>query len=258
MYSFNFSCCILLLAVHSPSFCSFLVSLWSCHFSSHLWSASHQARPVSVPGQFVWDLWWWEWHWEIFLSQYFTFPLSATFHQFSLLIHSSTATLCNLTINSLIKPNTYFMFFVAVISSSVTPCFSLAHFLRCTLLFVTECPLCEVVLTPLFQNPVGYHKSVTRLSTKKDVMEEVHQECRLRPEAVRRTLATMLNMSLLRSPTFQPLALSGFITMMGFYVPLMYVTGEWRVHGSNRTAAGPPKLCTYQQIYFISFGYLAM
>jgi hypothetical protein len=68
--------------------------------------------------------------------------------------------------------------------------------------------------------------SVTRLPTKNDVLEEVHQEYRLLPEAVRRTVTTMLDVSLLRSPTFLLLALSGFITMMGFYVPFMYVTGE--------------------------------
>jgi len=91
---------------------------------------------------------------------------------------------------------------------------------------VTECPLCAVVLTPLFQNSVGYHMSVTRLPTKNDVLEEVHQECRLCPEAVGRTVNTMLDISLLRSPTFLLLALSGFLTMMGFYVPFMYLTGE--------------------------------
>ena len=81
--------------------------------------------------------------------------------------------------------------------------------------------------------------SVTRLPSKKDVMEEVNQECRLCPEAVGRTVSTMLDMSLLRSPSFLLLAVSGFITMMGFYVPFMYVTGECRIHGSNKPAVGP-------------------
>jgi hypothetical protein len=86
--------------------------------------------------------------------------------------------------------------------------------------------VCAVILAPLFQNSVGYHMSVTRLPTKKEVQEEVTAGCKLCPEAVRRTLSTMLDMSLLRSPTFLLLCLSGFITMMGFYVPFMYVTGE--------------------------------
>lgn len=43
------------------------------------------------------------------------------------------------------------------------------------------------------------------------------------PEAVRRTLATMLDISLLKSPSFMLLALSGFLTMMGFFVPFLYM-----------------------------------
>jgi len=83
------------------------------------------------------------------------------------------------------------------------------------------------------QNSLGYHMSVTRLPSKKDVLEEVHQECRLCPEAVRRTVSTMLDMSLLRSPTFLLLAVSGFITMMGFYVPFMYVTDRAELSGMH-------------------------
>lgn len=43
------------------------------------------------------------------------------------------------------------------------------------------------------------------------------------PEAVRRTLATMLDMTLLKSPSFMLLAISGFLCMMGFFVPFMYL-----------------------------------
>jgi len=28
----------------------------------------------SVPGQYMWDLWWTKWHWDMFLSEYFVFP----------------------------------------------------------------------------------------------------------------------------------------------------------------------------------------
>jgi hypothetical protein len=42
------------------------------------------------------------------------FPLSVTLHQFSMLIHSSTATPHNLTTGSVIKQNTYLLFYVAV------------------------------------------------------------------------------------------------------------------------------------------------
>ncbi|XP_055639332.1 monocarboxylate transporter 12 isoform X2 [Toxorhynchites rutilus septentrionalis] len=74
------------------------------------------------------------------------------------------------------------------------------------------------------QTSLGYHMSVTRLPTQNDVEEAEEQSCKICPEAVRRTLATMLDMTLLRSPSFMLLAVSGFFTMMGFFVPFMYVT----------------------------------
>ncbi|XP_026275470.1 monocarboxylate transporter 10 isoform X2 [Frankliniella occidentalis] len=79
---------------------------------------------------------------------------------------------------------------------------------------------------------LDYTMSVTRLPTKADLAEESSQTCSLCPEAVRRTLYTMLDLSLLRSPTFLLLAMSGFFTMMGFYVPFCYlkaraVEGKW-------------------------------
>lgn len=73
------------------------------------------------------------------------------------------------------------------------------------------------------QTSLGYHMSVTRLPTQNDVEETEDQSCKMCPEAVRRTLATMLDMSLLKSPSFMLLAVSGFFTMMGFFVPFMYV-----------------------------------
>ena len=76
---------------------------------------------------------------------------------------------------------------------------------------------------------LDYTMSVTRLPTKKDLAEESSTSCNLCPEAVRRTLYTMLDMSLLRSPTFLVLALSGFFTMMGFYVPFTYLKGTVRI-----------------------------
>ncbi|XP_053697939.1 monocarboxylate transporter 12-like [Sabethes cyaneus] len=74
------------------------------------------------------------------------------------------------------------------------------------------------------QTSLGYHMSVTRLPTQNDVEETEEQTCKICPEAVRRTLATMLDMSLLQSPSFMLLAVSGFFTMMGFFVPFMYIT----------------------------------
>nr|XP_012215074.1 PREDICTED: monocarboxylate transporter 12-B isoform X3 [Linepithema humile] len=73
------------------------------------------------------------------------------------------------------------------------------------------------------QSSVGYHMSVTRLPTATDVAEEESGTCYLCPESVRRILTTMLDLSLLRSPSFLILAISGGLTMMGFYTPFMYV-----------------------------------
>lgn len=68
--------------------------------------------------------------------------------------------------------------------------------------------------------------SVTRLPTAKDVEEEEEGICQICPEAVRRTLATMLDLSLLKSPSFMLFAFAGFITMMGVLTPFMYIAGN--------------------------------
>jgi len=70
--------------------------------------------------------------------------------------------------------------------------------------------------------------SVTRLPTAKDVAEEESGSFYLCPESVRRILTTMLDLSLLKSPSFLILAISGGLTMMGFYTPFLYVTGILR------------------------------
>ncbi|KAJ6647545.1 Monocarboxylate transporter 1, partial [Pseudolycoriella hygida] len=73
------------------------------------------------------------------------------------------------------------------------------------------------------QSSLGYHMTVTRLPTHQDVEEEEQNRCAVCSEAVRRTLATMLDLTLLKSPSFMLLALSGFLTMMGFFVPFMFM-----------------------------------
>lgn len=82
------------------------------------------------------------------------------------------------------------------------------------------------------QTSIGYHLSVTHLPTKHDIEEEQEEnnKCNLCPEAVRRTLSTMLDMSLLKSPSFILLAFSGFFTMLGFFVPFIYITDR-ATHG---------------------------
>ncbi|XP_016973674.1 monocarboxylate transporter 12 [Drosophila rhopaloa] len=73
------------------------------------------------------------------------------------------------------------------------------------------------------QTSLAYHMSVTRLPTKQDMLEDRQKGCRICPEAVRRTLSTMLDTSLLKSPAFMFLAFSGFLTMMGFFVPFGFL-----------------------------------
>ncbi|CAH0552979.1 unnamed protein product [Brassicogethes aeneus] len=77
---------------------------------------------------------------------------------------------------------------------------------------------------------IAYNLAVTRLPTKNDVEEEIKHTCKLCPEAVKRTLATMLDYSLLKSPSFILLSVGGFLTMMGFYVPFMYLVDRATFH----------------------------
>jgi hypothetical protein len=67
------------------------------------------------------------------------------------------------------------------------------------------------------QTSLGYHMSVTHMPTRHDIEEEEEPEskCNMCPEAVRRTLSTMLDVSLLKNLSFILLAFSGFFTMMG-------------------------------------------
>lgn len=73
------------------------------------------------------------------------------------------------------------------------------------------------------QTSLAYHMSVTRLPTKQDMLEDRQKGCRICPEAVTRTLSTMLDTSLLKSPAFMCLSVSGFLTMMGFFVPFVFL-----------------------------------
>jgi len=79
--------------------------------------------------------------------------------------------------------------------------------------------------------------SVTRLPTKQDMLEDRQKGCRICPEAVRRTLSTMLDTSLLKSPAFMCLAFSGFLTMMGFFVPFSFLVRRATNAGMDPGAA---------------------
>ncbi|KAJ8912079.1 hypothetical protein NQ315_000585 [Exocentrus adspersus] len=84
---------------------------------------------------------------------------------------------------------------------------------------------------------VAYNLSVTRLPTKTDIEEEKRHSCKLCPEAVRRALATMLDFSLLKSFSFLILAIGGFFTMMGFYVPFMFLVDRAKTGGMQAALA---------------------
>ena len=192
-YRFNSPCCILLLAIYSPFFCSFLVSLWSCHFSSNFWSASpgtpgFSPRPVRLGFMVI----------KVALGNVFLFspvsniPPVLPAHSF---IYSDAM---QLTIYSVIKHNTYPLFYVAVCDFFL--CYSLFFLGTLLVMYTPVCARMPSVCSD-FDTPVSelcevlYHMSVTRLPNKKDVMEEVDQDCRLCPEAVRRTVTTMLDVS---------------------------------------------------------------
>ncbi|CAD6215459.1 GSCOCG00011200001-RA-CDS [Cotesia congregata] len=84
---------------------------------------------------------------------------------------------------------------------------------------------------------VGYHMSVTRLPTTTDVEEEKSGRCYLYPEGVSRILVTMLDIQLLKSPSFFILAISGGLTMMGFFAPFTYLPDRGMSYGfDNETA----------------------
>lgn len=84
---------------------------------------------------------------------------------------------------------------------------------------------------------LGYHLAVTHVPTQEDAQEERSGECKVCPEAVRRILATMLDVSLFKSPTFNILAISGFFTMLGFFVPYMYLTERAQINGMDKDTA---------------------
>ncbi|XP_046387669.1 monocarboxylate transporter 10 [Ischnura elegans] len=113
------------------------------------------------------------------------------------------------------------------------------------------------------QNSLGYHASVTKLPTKEDdtaledgpgngvvtpkwkaVPEEDGGDVEKKscfslicPAPALRTLSTMLDVSLLKSPTFIVLAVSGFLTMMGFFVPFMFLAERAESLGMEKGTA---------------------
>lgn len=87
------------------------------------------------------------------------------------------------------------------------------------------------------QSSLAYKLSVTRPPTQHEIEEEVNKECRFCPESIRRPLATMLDISLLKSVSFLVLAISGLLTMLGFFVPFVYLKDRAVLGGIDRSKA---------------------
>lgn len=89
------------------------------------------------------------------------------------------------------------------------------------------------------QTSLGYHMSVTHIPTRNDIEEEVEGEgkCKICPEAVSRVISTMLDISLLKNYSFILLAFSGFFTMMGFFVPFIYISDRAKLGGIDPETA---------------------
>ncbi|KAI4458182.1 monocarboxylate transporter [Holotrichia oblita] len=85
-------------------------------------------------------------------------------------------------------------------------------------------------------DPMDYHISMTRVASEKDLREDL-KCCTICPTTVRRPLATMLDFGLFKSTAFTLLAISGFLSMLGFFIPLMYITAKNIDHGMDKVTA---------------------
>lgn len=82
---------------------------------------------------------------------------------------------------------------------------------------------------------MNYHVSVTRVTTQKDLEEE--GKCVLIPIAVKKVLFNMLNFRLLKSISFNMLALNAGFTAMCYYTPYMFIKDRALQNGISENAA---------------------
>ncbi|KAF5282141.1 hypothetical protein FQR65_LT02838 [Abscondita terminalis] len=76
---------------------------------------------------------------------------------------------------------------------------------------------------------IEYGMAVTRTITQRELMEEKkHKIC---SEAFKRTLATMLDFSLMKSPTFILLVINSMLTSLGYYTPYLFIQDRSIEHG---------------------------
>jgi hypothetical protein len=66
---------------HKKNMPSCVILQRPCQGSGSYLPASHRGGPGSRPCQSMWDLWWEKLHWDRFLSDFFGFPLSVSFHR---------------------------------------------------------------------------------------------------------------------------------------------------------------------------------
>lgn len=82
---------------------------------------------------------------------------------------------------------------------------------------------------------VNYHVSVTRVTTQRDLEEE--GKCVFLPVAVTRVLINMLDLRLLKSPSFIMLALNGGFTALCYYTPYMFIKDRALQNGISEDLA---------------------
>jgi hypothetical protein len=72
------------------NFCVFtaLTSRPTIRNHDHVMAQASHSRGLGLhPHQSMWHLWWTKWHWDRFYSEFFSFPLSVSFHCGSLHTH---------------------------------------------------------------------------------------------------------------------------------------------------------------------------
>ncbi|KAK4883343.1 hypothetical protein RN001_006662 [Aquatica leii] len=81
-----------------------------------------------------------------------------------------------------------------------------------------------------------YHLSVTRAVTQAEMEQEL-KPCVCCPESVKRSLATMLDFSVLKSKAFVLISISGLFTVLGLYTPFMFLVDRAVDFGMDRNLA---------------------
>lgn len=84
---------------------------------------------------------------------------------------------------------------------------------------------------PNSKGNIGYHLSVTRVSTKVNKSHTAY--CFWFPK----TLARMVDLSVLKSPSFILISFSGLCTALGLYTPFMFIVQRAEINGLDRNIA---------------------